>query len=494
MIDGLYTKTQELVAMAFVEHTDAKADPDPPGLPGMQPQRKFNPLVDGPVARTLLFFSLPILASSVLQSINASVNAIWISHLIGTRALTASANANSLLFFLLSISFGLGMAASILVGQSLGAGNVRQAKRIVGTALVFFGAVSCLASVIGAVLSPQTLLAMHTPPDALPLAVAYLQVIYVALPGMYLYTFVMMALRGAGDSRTPFFFLLISAVLDIGLNPVLMRGFGPWAGLGIAGSALATAISQWVTLVALIFWLYRSGHLLRIGRSELDCFRIDPTILQTLIGKGIPMGLQMIVMSSSMIMMISLVNDYGTLTVAAYGACFQLWNYIQMPAFSVGSAVSSMTALNIGARRWDRVSAITRAGVIYNVLLIGGLVLVVTLVDRAAFGLFLGNAPVAIDIARHIHLIVSWSFILFGISFVLASVVRATGAVIAPLVILFVAIWLVRIPVAKILTPWLDADALWWSFPIGSATSLLLTFAYYRLGPWRQFRMAAAGT
>jgi putative MATE family efflux protein len=478
--------------MAFVERKDTKTNPETAGRPAVL-ERRFNPLVDGPVASTLLFFSLPILASSVLQSINASVNAIWISHLLGARALTASANANSLLFFLLSISFGLGMAASILVGQSLGAGNVKQAKRIVGSALVFFGAVSCLASLAGIVLSPQTLLAMHTPPDALPLAVAYLQVIYVALPGMYIYTFIMMALRGAGDSRTPFFFLLISAILDIALNPLLIAGIGPWKGLGIAGSALATALSQWVTLVALIVWLYRSGHILRIGRNELGCFRIDRIILQTLIGKGVPMGLQVIVMSSSMIVMISLVNEYGSLTVAAYGACFQLWNYIQMPAFAVGSAVSSMTAQNIGARRWERVRFITRAGVVYNILLIGGLVLAVTLVDRVAFALFLGDLPVAIDIARHIHLIVSWSFILFGISFVLASVVRATGAVVAPLLIMFIAMWLVRIPAARLLTPWLDEDALWWSFPIGSATSLILTYLYYRFGHWRRLRMAAAG-
>jgi putative MATE family efflux protein len=479
--------------MAFLEHMEPESDPEVLNRVGT-PEGKFQPLVDGPVARTLLFFSLPILASSVLQSINASINAIWISHLLGARALTASANANSLLFFLLSISFGLGMAASILVAQSLGAGNRSQAKRIVGTALVFFGLTSCVASIIGIVLTPQTLLAMQTPPDALPLATAYLRVIFVALPGMYLYTFVMMALRGAGDSRTPFFFLLISAVLDVGLNPVLMMGVGSWPGLGIAGSALATAISQWVTLVALIFWLYRSKNLLCLTGQELRYLRVDGTILRTLVGKGIPMGLQMIVMSSSMIVMISFVNSYGSLTVAAYGACFQLWNYIQMPAFAVGSAVSSMTAQNIGARRWDRVVRIASAGVIYNILLIGGLVLAVTLVDRAAFSLFLGGEAEAIEIARHIHLIVSWSFVLFGISFVLASVVRATGAVIAPLLIMFVAIWLVRIPVAKILMPWLGPDALWWSFSIGSATSLFLTLIYYRFGGWRQLHMAGAGT
>jgi Na+-driven multidrug efflux pump len=148
-----------------------------------------------------------------------------------------------------------------------------------------------------------------------------------------------------------------------------------------------------------------------------------------------------------------------------------------------------MVAQNVGARRWDRVARITVGGVIYNVLLTGSLVLLVSLVDRPAFAFFLGDHPDAIETARHIHLLVSWSFVLFGIGFVLSSVVRATGAVVPPLVILFIAAWVVRIPFAKLLEPWLGADAIWWSFSVGSAASVVLTAAYYRFGRWRGAHM-----
>jgi putative MATE family efflux protein len=450
-------------------------------------------LVEGPIARTLLIFSLPILASSVLQSLNASINAAWIGRLLGAEALSASANANSLLFFLLSIGFGLGLAATILVGQSLGQRDIALAKRTVGTTFVFFTGVSIVFAGLGITLAPHVLAAMGTPPDALPLAVAYLRVIFLALPGMYLFTFVMMALRGAGDSKTPFLFLGVAAVLDVGLNPLFISGIGPIPALGIAGSAVATLIAQWIGLLALVGWLYGTRHFLRLRRNELGYLRIDPAILRALVAKGVPMGLQMIVMASSMIAMISLVNVYGALTVAAYGACFQLWSYIQMPAFAVGSAVSSMAAQNVGARRWDRVARIAVIGVAFNVVLTGSLVLLVTAVDRPAYAIFLGSESGAVDIARHIHTIVSWSFILFGINFVLASVVRATGAVIPPLIILFVAMWLVRIPFAKLLLPSLGPDAIWWSFPVGSAVSMLLTLAYYRFGNWRQAHMLPVG-
>ncbi len=473
-----------------MQHARTSLASDRPEAMAPTSGRRVSPvLVEGPIARTLIMFSLPILASSVLQSLNASINAIWIGRLIGPDGLSASANANSMLFFLLSVGLGLGMAATILIGQGFGARDVGQVKRTVGTTLVFFTVLSLLIGAAGFIAAPIVLEAMRTPPEVLGLASAYLRVIFLGLPAMYLYTFAMMALRGAGDARTPFVFLTISAVLDVGFNPLLIRGLGPIPALGIAGSALATLLSQWVGLAALIFWLYRSRNPLRLTRREFHHLRLDMDILRSLVAKGLPMGLQMIVMSSSMLAMISLVNRYGALTIAAYGACFQLWSYIQMPAMAVGMAVSSMAAQNVGAGRWDRVSRIAGIGVLYNVLLTGGLVLVVTLIDRAAFALFLGDDSPAVDIARHIHAIASWSFIMFGVAFVLSSVVRATGAVVPPLVCLFIAMWLVRLPFASALIPYWGVDAIWWSFPIGSCVSMLLLLAYYRFGGWKKARM-----
>lgn len=446
-------------------------------------------LVEGAIAPTLLRFALPILASNVLQALNTSINAAWIGQLLGARALSASANANALLFLLMSACFGLGIAASILVGQSFGARDLDQAKRVVGTVFVFFTAVAVATALAGLVGTPLILAAMGTPTDSLPLAEAYMRLIFLALPAMYLFTFVMMGLRGAGDSVTPFVFLGVSAALDVALNPLLIRGIGPLPPLGIAGSALATLIAQWSTLLAMIVWLYRSGNELCLARGELGYLRLDPRIMHSLVTKGLPISLQVVVMSFSLIVLISLVDRYGSQTVAAYGACFQVWSYIQMPAFALGSACSSMAAQNIGAERWDRVGRVAVIGVVYSIVATGGLVVAVTSVDRHAYALFLGDDTVAIAIARHIHAIVSWSFILFGISFVMASVVRAAGAVIAPLLIMVVAFLGLRVPAAVVLTPWLGADAIYWAFPIGSFASVVMTTLYYRHGSWRRARM-----
>src|SRR5436190_20954222 len=111
--------------------------------------KKINPLTEGPIARALFFFTLPILASNVLQSLNGSVNAIWVGHYLGEAALTATSVANTILFFLLALVFGVGMAATILVGQSIGARDLDAAKRTVGTSATFFVVASIAIALAG---------------------------------------------------------------------------------------------------------------------------------------------------------------------------------------------------------------------------------------------------------------------------------------------------------------------------------------------------------
>jgi putative MATE family efflux protein len=456
----------------------------------MSPPHARRPLLtEGPIARTLLLFALPILGSTVLQSLNASINAMWIGHYLGESALTATSNATLILFLLLSAVFGVSMACTILVGQSLGARNILEAKRVVGTSAGFFLGISVLIAVLSYVFTPGLLRAMGTPADALPYAVPYLRIIFLALPSMYFYNFMMMTLRGAGDSRTPFLFMGLSVVLDVVLNPVLIFGVGPFPKMGIAGSATATLIAQTVALFALLGTLYARKYFLRITRAELGFFKPDLAILRALIFKGLPMGLQMIVISSSAILMMRLVNGYGSQTTAAYGAATQLWNYVQMPAMAIGAAVSSMAAQNVGARLWDRVSRIAVTGVIYNFLLGGALVGIIYLFNAPALNLFLPGDSVGLKLAEHLNAIVVWSFMFFGVTFVLFGVVRSTGAVWAPLIILTITMWLVRPPFALGLMPSMGADAIWWSFPLGSLLSMLMATGYYRWGGWRHAHM-----
>lgn len=447
-------------------------------------------LTEGSISSGMFRFALPILYANCLQSLNGSVNSIWVGRFLGEAALTATSNANTVMFLLIGAAFGIAMAATILVGQCIGANDLPEARRVVGTSATFFAGVSVVIAIAGLILCEPLLLAMGTPHDALMLAVAYMRVIFLGTPFLYMYAFVGSVLRGAGDSKTPFKFMLLSVALDIGLNPLFIFGWGPIAPLGIAGSALATFCAQAISLIALLTHLYRRRHILVLHKEEIRHLRIDWTIAAALVKKGIPMGAQMLVVSLSGVLMISLVNNFGVDTTAAFGAALQLWNYIQMPTFAVGMAVSAMAAQNVGAQKWDRVNAIARVGVTFSVAITGAMVVLIELLDKRAFQIFLPTGSVALQVATHLNHIVTWSYVFFGVTMVLFGVVRATGAVMAPLFVLTLSLLLVRVPLAEMLIGRYQIDAVWWSFPISSALAALLAILYYKYGGWRSARMA----
>jgi Na+-driven multidrug efflux pump len=278
-------------------------------------------------------------------------------------------------------------------------------------------------------------------------------------------------------------------ILDSGLNPVFILGLGPAPRLGIAGSATATLIANSVSFIGLVAYIYLRDLPLRLRGAQLRYLLPDGAMLKAIIAKGIPMGLQMIVISASALALIGLVNREGVDTTAAFGVAMQLWAYLQMPAMALGAAVSAMAAQNIGAGKWDRVSAITRSGVVIALSITAVLVVLLAVADRPALALFLGAHSPALPIARHIQLLATWSFLLFGVTLVLFGTVRANGAVVGPLIILCIGLWPIRLGFALGAYRWLQADALWLSFPVSSLANLTMALAFYLHGGWRKARM-----
>lgn len=447
-------------------------------------------LTTGPIASTLLAFALPTLASSILQSLNGTINAVWVGRFLGEQALAATSNANIIMFLLLAFVFGFGMASTILIGQAFGRRDIEGARRVLGTALGSFIVIAAAIAVIGWIAAPALLRLLATPPEAAPLALAYLRVIFIAMPASLTMIVVMMALRGGGDALTPLWFMILAVILDSGLNPVFILGLGPVPRMGIAGAATATVIANYVSLTAMLIYIYARDLPLRLRGREFRYLIPERAIMKTIVMKGLPMGLQMIVISSSMLALLGLVNREGVDTAAAFGVAMQLWTYLQMPAMALGAAVSAMVAQNIGANLWSRVSTITRSGVIFAVAITGVLVVILAIADRPALALFLGGGSPALPIARHIQLLATWSFLLFGVTLVLFGTVRANGAVIGPLLILVVGLYPVRLGFAIGAYRWLGADALWLSFPVSSLANVAMATAFYLHGGWRKARMA----
>ncbi|MFI4974303.1 MAG: MATE family efflux transporter [Caulobacterales bacterium] len=461
-----------------------------PGMrPGMGGGHMHRNLTEGPITRTLLMFSLPVLGGNVLQTLNTSVNQFWVAHMLGVTAITAIGNSNTLMMLMVGAVFGVSMAANILIAQQVGADQLPMAKRVMGTSITFFAVLSTALALLGWHLSPMVLGAMHTPKAASAEAIIYLRVMFAAMPFTYFFMFMQMAQRGAGDSRTPFYFMILAVVLDMILNPCLIRGLGPFPRMGIAGSAVSTLIGQGVSLTLLLVVLYRRHSVLMLRPSELHMLRPDFKILNSLVTRGLPMGFQMLVMSGASVIMIGFVNGYGAVTAAAYVAALPVWTYLQMPGMAIGASISSMAAQNIGAGRWDRVNQIALSGLGSSLVVTGALAVVIYLLGEIPLYIFLPAGSPAMPIALHIDRITLWAFVLFNATFALSGVVRATGAVIPPLIILIISMWVIRVPFAALLTPHWGAEAIWWSFPLGTVTSSTLTALYFVFGGWRKSRM-----
>lgn len=443
-------------------------------------------LTAGPIMPTLILFSVPTLLANVLQSLSGTINSIWVGRLIGEEALAATANANIIMFLMSSAAFGLGMAGTVKIGQRFGMRNIDGARRTFGTAVGFSFVVMAAIAVLGFALTGPLLDLMGTPGEARAMAFDYLRMLFVSMPVVMASIILQMGLRGSGDARTPLIFMGLTVVLDTGLNPLLITGWGPFPHLGITGSALAMVIAAVVSFLAMVAYVYARDLPLRLRGKEIAYLRPDPAELSYILAKGVPMGAQMLLMSAAGIIVVGLVNREGMMMTAAYGAAMQLFTYIQMPSMAIGGAVSAMAAQYIGAGKWDGIGRLTRAGVLVQFVMTGLVTGILLAFDRPALVLFLGPHSPAVDIARHIQFLASWNFIIFGVMMVLTATMRAGGAVWTPLVILAIALYPVRLGFYYLTYGWLGSDAIWWSFPVSALAGLVLAWWAYARLPWRE--------
>jgi len=448
---------------------------------------RYGDLTQGPILRTLILFSIPTMLSNVLQTLGQTINTIWVGQLLGEGALAATVNANLVMFLVFSTVFGFGMAATVKIGHWLGAGEVDAARRSFGTGTGFCVAIATIGAVLGWIFAEPLLHILSTPDSVREDALAYLRVIFIGMPLSTFQMMISMGLRGAGDAKSPFYSVIVITVLTIILNPLLILGVGPFPELGIAGSALANVVASIAGLLLLLAWMYWRDLPLRLKGRELRY--LLPTMseeLRFVLAKGVPMGAQTLLNSAAGVIMLGFVNREGMLTSAAYGAVMQVWSYVQMPAFAVSMAVSAMVAQNAGAAQHDRAGHITSAGVWSTVAITSVMSALLLAFDTPLLSLFLGAGSAAVPIANHIQLIAIWSWVLNGVMMIMMGTMRSYGAVVGPLIIMFIALYPGRLGFYAAFYPLLDADALWLSFVFGSTLALAMTWIVYTRGNWRK--------
>src|SRR5580693_5345953 len=232
-----------------------------------------------PMWRLLLVFLVPLILSNVLQSASQTMASIWIGRLISTQALGAVSAVFPIIFLLFSFVFGVSSGSSVLIGQAFGARDHHKVKKIAGTVLGAALYLGIIVAVLGAIGSPTVLGWLGTPRDIIGQADAYAKVIFLTMPVFFVYFVYATILRGTGDSTTPFYALIVSAVLAIVITPLFIVGWFGLPKLGVVSAAVAGLIANASALVWLLVYLARRDHPLKLDRETLSDMRIDWEIL-----------------------------------------------------------------------------------------------------------------------------------------------------------------------------------------------------------------------
>ena len=431
-----------------------------------------------PMWRIMVVFLIPVMLSNVLQSASQTFTAIFIGRMLGVDALGAVSAVFPIIFFLFSFLIGISIGSTALIGQAFGAGDEHRVKKVAGTVLGATLAFSIIVAVIGPLISPSMLVALHTPANILAAADAYAKVIFLTSPVLFPYLMYTSILRGTGDSQTPFYFLIVSTVLSLFFTPALIRGWFGLPQLGVVSAAAALFLSQGIAFAAMLLWLGRKRHPLRFDAETARYMLVDWKILRAVLKIGVPTGLQVVMISLAEIAIISFVNHFGSGATAAYGAVNQVIAYVQFPAVSLGITSSIFAAQCIGARREDLLGKVVRSAVTLNYVINGILIAVCYAFAWNILGWFLTDPP-TLAVAHTLLMITLWSYLLFGNSSSISGLMRGSGDVLVPTANVIFAIWGVEVPAAYILMHHFGLNGVWMGYPTAFVVVVLLQYAYY---------------
>ena len=451
-------------------------------------QRRRLALDDSrPIWRSMLVFLVPVMLSNILQSASATFNSIYLGRLIGVQAFAAASAFFPIVFFMIAFFIGIASGATVLIGQAYGARDEERLKAVAGTTLTLCLGLGVIIGGLGWLFGPQLLGLIRTPPDVFAQSLAYARVTFLGLPVLFVYLAYTTFVRGTGDSRTPFLALIVSTALNVLFTPALIRG---WLGLpqiGIISAAVANILSSVFAIAFMLVALALEKNPLAFDMSIVRHMQLAPRLVVTLLRIGLPTGLQLVMVSLSEIAVIALVNRFGSSATAAYGAVNQIVSYVQFPAISIGIASSIFGAQSIGAKRFDRLTKVARAGVGLNWAIGAVLIGLVYIFNDRILSLFVTD-PAVVATAHELLAITLWSYLLFGTSSVLSGLMRSSGTVLWPTLLSIVSIWAVEVPVAYALAPRLGLRGVWIAYPVAFAASMTFQLIYY-FGFWRRKKL-----
>lgn len=441
-------------------------------------------LTEGKPLKLLFFFALPMVIGNFFQQLYNMVDSMVVGKFVGEDALAAVGSSFPVVFLAVAIAAGLSMGCTVVISQLFGAGQIREMKTTISTALIALGVIGLAIMAAGELAAGPLLKLLGTDADIMADSLTYLRIYFGGAVFLFLYNTLNGIYNALGDSNTPLKFLMVSALTNIGLDLLFVIRFH----MGVAGVAWATLIAQGLCAVVSFFVLIKRMKDMESEPAAADkkfAF-FEANAARRITRVGVPSMLQQSIVSLSMMFMQGLVNSYGKVFVAGYTAATKIDTLAMMPNMNFSNAMSSYTAQNIGAGKDKRVvqgyKACLLMVLIFSLIITG----IIYLFGPQLLSLFLnsGSEGSAMGYGLRYMKTVSVFYVLMGLMFVGNGLLRGAGDM-GAFMLSSMSNLFSRVAIAYLLAHFIGSSAIWWSIPIGWGIGAIFSFIRVQSGKWK---------
>ena len=384
-------------------------------------------MCNGTIMDKLISFSIPLMLSGILQLLFNAVDIIVVGHFTGSQALAAVGSTTALINVFTNLFIGVSLGANVMAARFYASGKEKEMSEMVHTAITFALLSGIVMVFVGFLFSKAALILMNTPADVIGQSVLYIRIYFVGMPFFMLYNYGAAILRAVGDTRRPLFFLVISGILNAGLNLLLVIVFH----LGVAGVAIATVISQLISCILVLRCLCRTEGSYRLQFSRLT---LKWVYLRQIFQIGIPAGIQSTVINFSNALLQSSVNSFGSVAMAGYTAANNVFGFLYTSVNSITQACMSFTSQNYGAGKWERVDKVLRCCMVLSVLVSGVLGGGAYIFGEELLKIYTSDAA-AIQCGMEIFLYTTATYFMCGLMDLFPGALRGMGCSAVPMIL-----------------------------------------------------------
>ncbi|MEG0240091.1 MATE family efflux transporter [Anaerorhabdus sp.] len=434
-------------------------------------------MTTGSIWKRILFFAIPLLLGNLFQLLYNTVDSVVVGQYVGKTALAAVGASNPLINLIIGFFMGVAVGAGVIVGRHFGANRKEELGVTVHTFVTFSLIFGVVLMIIGYFMSPIFLEWMKTPADVLPQAVEYLQIYFLGVIFVTIYNAGTGILQAIGDSKRPLYFLGVASIINIILDLLFVRSFN----MGVAGVAWATLIAQAISaiLVLVVLLMSKESYQLRLNKLRIHI----PTLIQ-IVKIGIPSGLQNMIVSFSNVVVQSYVNNFGAAAIAGFSSANKFDNFIALPINSFALAITTFSAQNMGALKFDRVKKGVNTTIIMGIISVIVLGVPLWMFADIAVEIFSREADVIAAGASMIRIMIPFYFAL-TFHQVYSGALRAGGYTIVPMltsIISFVFLRQIYLSIAMPIFNHIDIVA--WGYSLTWTCAAVFTSLYYHFSHW----------